>query len=84
MIDESDLEYLRNINTTPGPKAGRSIDPTKPGPGADAGEMVRLLKENNLLIERLVEENALMRDMLRQYVAATAEAMEATEGMTRQ
>jgi hypothetical protein len=26
------MEYLGNINTSPGSNAGRSIDPTKPGP----------------------------------------------------
>jgi hypothetical protein len=26
IMNESDLEYLRNINTSPGPNAGRSID----------------------------------------------------------
>jgi hypothetical protein len=31
-MNESDLDYLRNINTSPGPNAGKSIDPTKPGP----------------------------------------------------
>jgi hypothetical protein len=31
-ISEDDLNYLRNINTRPGPNAGKSIDPTKPGP----------------------------------------------------
>jgi hypothetical protein len=35
-MNEKDLEYLSNINTSPGPNAGRSIDPTKPGPDADA------------------------------------------------
>jgi hypothetical protein len=34
-ITDADLDYLRNINTSPGPNAGRSIDPTKPGPDAD-------------------------------------------------
>jgi hypothetical protein len=34
-ITDSDLNYLRNISTRPGPGAGRSIDPTKPGPDAD-------------------------------------------------
>src|SRR4051812_11776738 len=34
-ISDDDLNYLRNINTRPGPTAGRSIDPTKPGPDAD-------------------------------------------------
>jgi hypothetical protein len=34
-MNENDLEYLRNINTSPGPNAGRSIDPTKPGPDAE-------------------------------------------------
>jgi hypothetical protein len=29
------IANLRNINTSPGPNAGRSIDPTKPGPDAD-------------------------------------------------
>jgi hypothetical protein len=33
--DDAMLAYLRNINTRPGPNAGRSIDPTKPGPDAD-------------------------------------------------
>jgi hypothetical protein len=33
--DDAMLAYLRNINTRPGPNAGRSIDPTKPGPTAD-------------------------------------------------
>jgi hypothetical protein len=31
-MNEKDIEYLRNINTSPGPNAGRSIDQTKPGP----------------------------------------------------
>jgi hypothetical protein len=31
-ISDDDLNYLRNINTRPGRNAGRSIDPTKPGP----------------------------------------------------
>jgi hypothetical protein len=31
-MNEADIEYLRNINTRPGPNAGRSIDPSKPGP----------------------------------------------------
>lgn len=31
-ISEADFEILSNINTQPGPNAGRSIDPTKPGP----------------------------------------------------
>jgi hypothetical protein len=31
-VTEADIEYLRNVNTSPGPNAGRSIDPTKPGP----------------------------------------------------
>jgi hypothetical protein len=31
-MSEEDIEYLRNINTSPGPNAGKSIDPTKPGP----------------------------------------------------
>jgi ATPase subunit of ABC transporter with duplicated ATPase domains len=31
-ISDDDLNYLRNINTIPGPNAGKSIDPTKPGP----------------------------------------------------
>jgi hypothetical protein len=35
MITDADLDYLRNINTSPGPNAGRSINPTKPGPDAD-------------------------------------------------
>jgi hypothetical protein len=35
-MNDKDLEYLSNINTSPGPSAGRSIDPTKPGPDADA------------------------------------------------
>jgi hypothetical protein len=34
-ISDDDLNYLRNINTSPGPNAGKSIDPTKPGPDAD-------------------------------------------------
>jgi hypothetical protein len=29
-MNEKDIEYLRNINTSPGPNAGRSIDPMKP------------------------------------------------------
>jgi hypothetical protein len=33
-MNEADIEYLRNINTRPGPNAGRSIDPSKPGPDA--------------------------------------------------
>jgi hypothetical protein len=32
-MNEKDMEYLGNIDTSPGPNAGRSIDPTKPGPG---------------------------------------------------
>jgi hypothetical protein len=35
-ISDDDLNYLRNINTRPGPNAGKSIDPTKPGPDADS------------------------------------------------
>jgi hypothetical protein len=36
-MNEADIEYLRNINTRPGPNAGRSINPTKRnGPDADA------------------------------------------------
>jgi hypothetical protein len=31
-ISDDDLNYLRNINTRPGPNAGKSIDPTRPGP----------------------------------------------------
>jgi hypothetical protein len=31
-MNEADIEYLRNINTRPGPNAGRSIDSSKPGP----------------------------------------------------
>jgi hypothetical protein len=31
-ITNDDLQYLRNINTKPGPDSGKSIDPTKPGP----------------------------------------------------
>jgi hypothetical protein len=31
-MKDADFEYLRNINTKPGPGAGHSIDPTKPGP----------------------------------------------------
>jgi hypothetical protein len=30
-MNEKDIEYLRNINTSPGPNAGKSIDPTRPG-----------------------------------------------------
>jgi hypothetical protein len=29
---EDDLQWLRNVNMRPGPDAGGSIDPTKPGP----------------------------------------------------
>jgi hypothetical protein len=31
-MNEKDIEYLDNTNTSPGPGAGRSIDPTRPGP----------------------------------------------------
>lgn len=31
-ITDADLEWLNNVNTMPGPNAGRSIDPSKPGP----------------------------------------------------
>jgi hypothetical protein len=33
-MNERDMEYLGNINTSPGPNAGRSIDATKPRPPA--------------------------------------------------
>lgn len=48
-ITDADLAYLRNIDTRPGPNAGESIDPTKPGPskGSDAAEA---------LVERLDQE----------------------------
>jgi hypothetical protein len=35
-MNDKDMEYLGNINTSPGPNAGRSIDPTKPEPDASA------------------------------------------------
>jgi hypothetical protein len=31
-MTQADFDYLRNISTRPGPGAGHSIDPTKPGP----------------------------------------------------
>jgi hypothetical protein len=35
-MNDKDMEYLGNIRKSPGPNAGRSIDPTKPEPDADA------------------------------------------------
>jgi hypothetical protein len=40
-MTEEDFAYLRNINTVPGPNAGRSIDSAKPGPTADRIEELK-------------------------------------------
>jgi hypothetical protein len=69
-VTEADIEYLRNINTSPGPNAGRSIDPTKPGPDDDEEQtLCKILrtmepwpcKEAAKTIERLTAEVLALR-----------------------
>jgi hypothetical protein len=54
------FDYFRNINTRPGPGAGHSIDPSKPGPDADR---IAFLERQRGLYEMNEADAAIVSDI---------------------